>query len=45
MQKLFKKFASKSYQGEVESSLKATLTCFGQPAKYVPLDVQKNNNL
>ena len=40
-----KKFSSKSSQGEVESSLKATLTCFGQPAKNFPLGVQKNNNL
>ena len=41
MQKLFRKFSSKSYQGEVESSLKATLTCFGRPTENFPLNIQK----
>ena len=45
VQKLFKKFSSRSYQGEVESSLKATLTFFGQPAELFPLEIQENNNL
>ena len=40
-----KKISSKSSQGEVESSLKATLTCFGRPAENFPLDFWKNNNL
>ena len=36
-----KKIYSQSSQGEVQSSLKDPLTCFGQPTKNFPLDVQK----
>ena len=45
MQKLFEKFFSESYQGEVESSLKAPLTFFGQPAEIFPPEIQENNKL
>ena len=40
-----KLFSSKCSYGEVESSLQAPLTFFGQPAESFPLDIQKNNNL
>ena len=36
-----KKFSSKSPHGYVESSMKAPLTFFGQPAESFPLDIQK----
>ena len=45
VQKLFKKFSSRSYQGDVESSLKATLTFFGQPAEIFSLEIQEKNHL
>ena len=40
-----KVFSSKNSHGEVESSLKASLTFFGQLAENFPLDIQKNNSL
>ena len=39
--KFSKIFSSESSHGEVESSLKAPLTFFGQPAEVFPLDIQK----
>ena len=45
MQKLFKIFPPNCSYGEVESSLKAPLTFFGQPQESVLLDIQKNNIL
>ena len=37
--------SSKCSYGEVESSLKAPLIFFRQPAETFPVDIQKNNNL
>ena len=40
-----KKIPSSCSHGQVESSLKTTLTFFGQPAEIFPLEIQENNNL
>ena len=44
MQKLSKKVSSKCSQGEVESSLKAPLTFFGQPDEIFAPEIQEKTN-